>query len=64
MEELGYGKDYKYAHDYQGISWNSNFYPTTFRDKRIWHAQGNAAETKLAGTDACNLTGKTLRILK
>lgn len=47
MEELGYGKDYKYAHDYQGHFVEQHFLPDDIRDKRIWHAQGNAAETKL-----------------
>ena len=47
MEELGYGKDYKYAHDYRGHFVEQQFLPDDIRDKRIWHAQGNAAETKL-----------------
>lgn len=47
MEELGYGKDYRYAHDYQGHFLEQQFLPDDIRDKRIWHAQGNAAETKL-----------------
>ena len=47
MEELGYGKDYRYAHDYQGHFVEQQFLPDDIRDKRIWHAQGNAAETKL-----------------
>ena len=47
MEELGSGKDYKYAHDYQGHFVEQQFLPDDIRDKRIWHAQGNAAETKL-----------------
>ena len=47
MEELGYGKDYKYAHDYQGHFVEQQFLPDDIRNKRIWHAQENAAETKL-----------------
>lgn len=47
MEELGYGKDYKYAHDYQGHFVEQQFLPDDIRDKRIWHAQENAAEAKL-----------------
>ena len=47
MEELGYGKDYKYAHDDQGHFVEQQFLPDDIRDKRIWHAKGNAAETKL-----------------
>ena len=47
MEELGYGKDYKYAHDYQGHFVDQQFLPDDIRNKRIWHAQENAAEAKL-----------------
>ena len=47
MEELGYGKDYKYAHDYQGHFVEQQFLPDDIRNKRIWHAQENAAEAKV-----------------
>ncbi|MCD8317630.1 MAG: replication-associated recombination protein A [Paraprevotella sp.] len=47
MEELGYGKGYKYAHDYQGHFVEQQFLPDEIRDKRIWYAQENAAEAKL-----------------
>lgn len=47
MEELGYGKDYKYAHNYQGHFVEQQFLPDDIRNKRIWHAQENAAEAKL-----------------
>ena len=47
MEELGYGKDYKYTHDYQGHFVEQQFLPDDIRNKRIWHAQENAAEAKL-----------------
>ncbi len=47
MEELGYGKDYKYAHDYQGHFVEQQFLPDDIRNKRIWRAQENAAEAKL-----------------
>ena len=47
MGELGYGKDYKYAHDYQGHFVEQQFLPDDIRNKRIWHAQENAAEAKL-----------------
>lgn len=47
MEELGYGKDYKYVHDYQGHFVEQQFLPDDIRNKRIWHAQENAAEAKL-----------------
>ena len=47
MEELGYGKDYKYAHDYQGHFVEQQFLPDHIRNKRIWHTQENTAEAKL-----------------
>lgn len=47
MKELGYAKDYKYAHDYEGHFVEQQFLPDGLARKRIWHAQGNAAEMKL-----------------
>ena len=48
MKELGYGKDYKYAHDYEGNFVNQQFLPETLKSLRLWHPQQNAAEDKLA----------------
>ena len=47
MEELGYSKGYKYAHDFPGHFVEQQFLPNEVRGKRIWHAQENAAEAKL-----------------
>lgn len=47
MEELGYHKGYKYAHDYEGHFVEQQFLPDELVDRRIWHAQPNAAENKL-----------------
>ena len=47
MEELGYHKGYKYAHDYEGHFVEQQFLPDELVDRRIWHAQLNAAENKL-----------------
>lgn len=47
MEELGYSKGYKYAHDYQEHFVEQQFLPDEIQKKRIWHAQENAAELKL-----------------
>ena len=58
MEELGYGKDYKYAHDYQGISWNSNFYPTTFVTKES--GMRKRMQRKLNCMNGCCIYGKTV----
>ncbi len=47
MEELGYGKDYKYAHHYKDHFVEQQFLPDEVKNERIWHAQENAAEAKL-----------------
>ncbi len=47
MEELGYGKDYKYAHDYKDNFVEQQFLPDEISRQRIWHAQNNPAENKL-----------------
>lgn len=47
MEELGYGKDYKYAHDYKDHFVEQQFLPDDICKERIWHAQENPAEQKL-----------------
>jgi putative ATPase len=48
MKQLGYGDNYKYAHDYAGHFVEQQFLPDELRDRRLWHAQDNAAEQKLA----------------
>lgn len=47
MKQLGYGKDYKYAHAYKGNFVKQQFLPDEMQQKRIWHAQDNPAEAKL-----------------
>ena len=47
MKQLGYGKDYKYAHAYNGNFVNQQFLPDEVKDNRIWHPQNNAQEAKL-----------------
>ena len=47
MEQLGYGKDYKYAHDYEGHFVRQQFLPDELQDRRFWHAQTNAQEDRL-----------------
>ena len=47
MEQLGYAKGYKYAHDYEGHFVEQQFLPDGV-NHRFWHAQPNAAEQKLA----------------
>jgi putative ATPase len=47
MKQLGYGKDYRYAHDYEGHFTQQQYLPDTLKDTRIWHPQNNLAEDKL-----------------
>ena len=46
MSELGYGHDYKYAHDYAGNFVEQQFLPDGVTE-RFWHAQDNASEARL-----------------
>lgn len=48
MKELGYGQNYKYAHDYDNHFVKQQFLPDEVKDKRIWQPQSNAAEQKHA----------------
>ena len=47
MKELGYGKDYKYAHDYEGNFVSQQFLPDALKDARFWTPQNNPAEARL-----------------
>ncbi len=47
MAELGYAKDYKYAHDYEGNFVRQQFLPDEAQGQRFWYAQDNPQETKL-----------------
>lgn len=47
MKQLGYGKDYKYAHAYEGHFVKQQFLPDELKDNRIWFPQNNAQEQKI-----------------
>lgn len=47
MKQLGYGKDYKYAHAYAGNFVEQQFLPDEVQHQRLWHAQQNPAEAKM-----------------
>lgn len=47
MSQLGYGKDYKYAHAYKGNFVEQQFLPDDAEGERFWHPQDNASENKL-----------------
>ncbi|MCH5327850.1 MAG: replication-associated recombination protein A [Coprobacter sp.] len=47
MKELDYGKNYKYAHDFQNHFVSQQYLPDALQKQSIWHIQSNAAESKL-----------------
>ena len=48
MKELGYGADYKYAHDFPGHFVKQDFLPQEIKGTQIWTPQPHtAAEAKL-----------------
>ena len=47
MKQLGYGKEYKYAHAYKGNFVKQQFLPDEACHNRLWHAQENPSEAKL-----------------
>lgn len=47
MADLGYAKDYKYSHDYEGHFVEQQFMPDNVQGTHFWNPQPNAAEDKL-----------------
>lgn len=47
MKELGYGKEYKYAHAYEGNFAEQDFLPEQIRKERFYIPQNNASELKI-----------------
>lgn len=47
MKELGYGKEYKYAHDYENNFVKQEYLPKEILNHRFWKGQNNPAEQKL-----------------
>ncbi len=47
MEDLGYGKDYKYAHDYDEHFVEQQYLPDELKDARYWYPQPNPQEDKM-----------------
>ena len=48
MKQLGYGKDYKYAHDFPGHFINQQYMPEELRHPQLWQPQDNPAENQMA----------------
>lgn len=47
MKELDYGKDYKYAHDFENNFVEQDYFPPEIKTKRLWEPQQNASENKI-----------------
>jgi putative ATPase len=47
MQELGYGKEYKYAHSYEGNFIPDDFLPKEILNKKLYDPQDNARENEL-----------------
>lgn len=47
MKELDYGKEYKYAHDYENNFVKQEYLPKELKNNRFWEAQPNPAEAKM-----------------
>lgn len=60
MRQLGYGKDYKYAHAYEGHFVKQQFLPDEVKECRIWHPQDNAQEVKIKER-MCSLWGERFK---
>ena len=48
MDELGYGQDYLYAHDFPNHFVKQQFMPDALQGTTLWHAQGSPQEQKMA----------------
>ncbi len=48
MKQLGYGKDYQYAHDFPGHFVRQEYMPEQLNHPQLWHPQATPAEAKLA----------------
>ena len=48
MDELGYGQDYLYAHDFPNHFVQQQFMPDALQGTQLWHAQGSPQEQKMA----------------
>ncbi|MDR0422072.1 MAG: replication-associated recombination protein A [Proteiniphilum sp.] len=48
MKELNYGKEYKYAHDYENHYVRQEYLPAELKNSRFWEPQPNPSEAKMA----------------
>jgi putative ATPase len=48
MDELGYGQDYLYSHDFPNHFVKQQFLPDELQGTKLWYAQGSPQEQKMA----------------
>jgi len=48
MKELGYGDEYKYAHDFENHFVKQQYMPDELLGTRFWEPQGSPQEQKMA----------------
>lgn len=48
MKELDYGKEYKYAHNYENNFVNQQYLPNEIKNQVVWNPQENPAEKKMS----------------
>jgi len=48
MKQLGYGKDYKYAHDFPGHFVHQEYMPQELHHPTLWQPQDNPAENQMS----------------
>ena len=48
MDELGYGQDYLYSHDFPNHFVKQQFMPDELQGTKLWYAQGSPQEQKMA----------------
>ena len=47
MKEIGYGKNYKYSHAFEGNFAEQDYLPEAIKKERIYHPQNNPTENKI-----------------
>ena len=48
MHQMGYGRDYKYSHDYEGHFERQEYLPPQLKDRRYYHPGTEGAEREIA----------------
>lgn len=48
MKDMGYGRDYKYAHDYEGHYVEQQYLPDALVGRKFWNPGDNPAERKMS----------------